>query len=158
MTRLISIILGKYQPLYLRAPTVEDLKSLMRHNAERGSPGCIGSLDCTHWRWTKCPVAFQGMYQKGGRARLRTIVLETVCDEDMWMRHIFAGSPGSNNDLNVLAQSPLMVKMNRGQWPPRGLDFTVNGASFHCPYYLVDGIYPRYSLLVSPHPNLTTPQ
>lgn len=98
------------------------------------------------------------MYQKGGRGRQRTIVLETVCDEDMWIWHIFAGSPGSNNDLNVLAQSPLMVRVSRRQWPPHGLDFTMNGSSFHCPYYLVDGIYPRYSLLVSPHPNPTTPQ
>lgn len=51
-----------------------------------------------------------------------------------------------------------MVRVKRGQWPPHGLDFTVNGSSFHCPYYLMDGIYPCYSLLVSPHPNRTTPQ
>lgn len=158
VTRLITFILENYQAVYLRAPTMENLKTIMRLNAGRSLPGCIGSLDCSHWRWTKCPVVFQGMYQKGGRGRQRTIVLETVCDENLWIWHIFDGSSGGNNDVNVLAQSPLMVRVKRGQWPPHGLDFTVNGSSFHCPYYLMDGIYPCYSLLVSPHPNRTTPQ
>lgn len=155
---LVSIILDKYQAYYLRAPTTEDLKGIMSRNAERGLPGCIGSLDCSHWQWTNCPTEHHGMYTKGGRGRQRTIVLETVCEEDLWVWHIFAGSPGSNNDLNVLAHSPLMVKVNRGQWPPPGLRFTVNGSSFRTPYYLVDGIYPRYSFLVSPHANPRTPE
>lgn len=51
-----------------------------------------------------------------------------------------------------------MIKVNRGEWPSRGLIFTVNSATFHCPYYILDGIYPRYSLLVSRHANPTTPQ
>lgn len=51
-----------------------------------------------------------------------------------------------------------MIKVNRGEWPPRGLQFTMNGSSFQCPYYLVDGIYPRHSLLVSPHLNPSTPR
>lgn len=83
VTRLISFILEKYEAFYLRAPTTADLKSIMERNAARGMPGCIGSLDCSHWRWTKCPVAFHGQYQKGGRGRQRTIVIETVCDEDL---------------------------------------------------------------------------
>lgn len=147
--RLVAFILRKYQSEYLRAPTNDDLQRIMRRNAERGFPGCIGSLDCSHWEWRNCPTAHAGMYQD--RSGKRTIVLETVCDEDMWIWHIYAGAPGSNNDLNVLAHSPLMRKVTQGVWPPRGLSFFVGGTLFRMPYYLVDGIYPRYALLVSPH-------
>lgn len=158
MTRFISFILEKYEPSCLRAPTMAGLKRIMERDADRGLRGCIGRLDWCHWRYTECPVAMRGIYLKNGRERQRTIVIETVCNRDMWVWNIFAGSPGSNNDLNVLAQSPLMVKANHGEWPPRGLQFTVNDSSFHCPYYLVDGIGPRFWLLVSPHPKPSAPR
>lgn len=154
--RLVAFILRTYQPFYLRAPTHEDLKRIMTRNAARGLPGCMGSLDCSHWAWTNCPTEHAGMYK--GRHKHPNIVLETVCDEDMWVWHMFAGSPGSNNDVNVLSHSPLMVKVSQGDWPPRDLAYTVNGEEMHLPYYLVDGIYPRYAFFVSPHPMPTTPQ
>eukprot|EP00170_Pyropia_yezoensis_P006535 contig_26662_g6556 len=80
-----------------------------------------------------------------GRHKHPNIVLETICDEDLWVWHLFAGCPGSNNDVNVLSHSPLMVQITKGEWPPPGLTYTVNGEVMNLPYYLVDGIYPRYS-------------
>lgn len=133
VANLVSFILGKYQAHYLRAPTTDELRAIISRNAERGMPGCVGHLDSSHWRWTNFPTEHHGTYQKGGRGRQRTIVLDTVCDEDLWIWHIFAGSPGSNNDLNVLGHSLLMVNVNRGLWPPAGLQFTVNGSSFRTP-------------------------
>lgn len=64
--------------------------------------------------------------------------------------NLYAGSPGSSNDLNVLAHSPLMTKVTQGRWPPSGLSFSVHVLRFRMPYYLVDGIYPRYAFLMSP--------
>jgi len=48
-----------------------------------------------------------GAYQslKGKRG----IVIEAVCDEDLWIWHLFVGAPGSLNDMNVMHQSPLYV-------------------------------------------------
>eukprot|EP00170_Pyropia_yezoensis_P000896 contig_4087_g898 len=75
--RLVAFILHKYQAVYLRAPTIEDLNRILARNAERGLPGCIGSLDCSHWAWTNCPSAHAGMYK--GRHKHPNIVLETIC-------------------------------------------------------------------------------
>lgn len=83
-------------------------------------------------------------------------MLETFCDEDLWIWHIFAGSHGSNKDLNVLAHSTLMVNVNRGLWPPPGPQYTVKGTVLNTPFYLVDGIYLRYSFRVSSHANPTS--
>lgn len=151
ITCFVSFTLDNHRSVYLRAPTHEDLQMIMARNAERGMPGCIENLDCSHWRRTKCAVEYGGMYQKGGRGRQRMIVLENVCDEDLWIWNVLAGSPGSKNDLNVLVHNLLMVNVNRGLWPLPGLHSTENGTVFNTSFYLVDGIHSRCSFIVSSH-------
>jgi len=75
-----------------------------------------------------------------------------LCDDDLWVWHLFVGAPGSLNDINVMQQSPLYLDVTGGRWPPRGTPCTINGRTRTLPYYLVDGIYPRYTFLMSPHP------
>ena len=48
-----------FRPEYLRAPN-EDTKKLMAMNEARGWPVMLGSVDCMHWRWKNCPVAWAG--------------------------------------------------------------------------------------------------
>lgn len=102
VTRLIPI-LEKHQAFHLRPPTVEDLNRIMRRSAERGLPGCIGSLDYSHWRWTKCPGQLKGMYWKSGRGRQRAIVLETGFGEDMWVWSILGKSSHCQGDPGAVA-------------------------------------------------------
>ena len=66
------------------------------------------------------------------------------------------GAPGSLHNINVMQQSPLYLDVIGGRWPPRGTPFTINGRTRTRPYYLVDGIYPRYAFLMSPHPKTST--
>jgi hypothetical protein len=47
---------------------------------------------------------------------------------------------GSNNDINVLNQSSLIVYVIRGHTAE--VSFIVNGREHHMGYYLTDGIYP----------------
>lgn len=42
---------------YMREPTEGDLKRILSINAARGFTGCIGSIDCQHWEWERCPIA-----------------------------------------------------------------------------------------------------
>jgi hypothetical protein len=66
-------------------------------------------------------------------------VLEAVADQSLWIWHAFFGMPGSNNDVNVLDRSPLVIDMLRG--PSEYLTFIVNGNQFSQYYLLADGIY-----------------
>jgi len=86
----------------------------------------------------------------------RGIVVEAVCDEDLWIWHLFVDAPGSPNDVNVMHQSPLYLYMTAGRWPPRYQSYTLNGTTRTLPYYFVAGIYPRYAFLMSPHPMPST--
>jgi hypothetical protein len=45
---------------YLRRPTCEDVERILQVNESRGFPGMLGSIDCMHWRWEKCPLAWRG--------------------------------------------------------------------------------------------------
>jgi hypothetical protein len=69
-----------------------------------------------------------------------TIIFEAVASHDRWIWHAFFWVAGSNNDINVLNQSPLFVDVIRGRNPE--VSFTVNDREHHMGYYLIDGIYP----------------
>jgi len=117
-------------------------------------PGSIGSLDCCHWEWHQCQTGMAGAYQS--QKGKREIVVEAVCDEDLWVWHLFVEAPGSLNDINVMHQSPLYLDVTGSGWPPRNKPCTINGDTRTLPYYLVDGIYPRFAFLISPHPEPST--
>ncbi|KAL7618784.1 hypothetical protein Lser_V15G01150 [Lactuca serriola] len=131
---------------YLRKPTQRDIERLYSAHEERhGFPGMLGSLDCTHVAWEKCPTAWRGQFTRGDIGG-PTIILEAVASQDLWIWHAFFGVAGSNNDLNVLGQSPLFNDIWTGKAPD--MTFTVNGHAYKYGYYLGDGIYPDYSTLM----------
>nr|XP_043622736.1 uncharacterized protein LOC122594319 [Erigeron canadensis] len=103
------------------------------------------SLDCTHWAWDNCPVAWRGQYTRGDHHG-PTISLEAVASLDCWIWHAYFGVAGSNNNINVLNQSSLFNPFEDGTTPL--VPFTVNGTEYQYPYFLVDGIYPRYAMFV----------
>lgn len=144
--KLVVFIGNEFGGEYLRPPNDAELDVLLKRNAERGMPGCIGSLDCSQWEWKNCPKGQAGLYQN--RKGRRAVVMETVCDEDLYIWHLFVGCPGSMNDLNVMQQSPLYQDITAGDWPPRSKPFTINGHTRTLPYYLVDGIYPHYAFYI----------
>jgi hypothetical protein len=62
----------------------------------------------------------------------------------------FFGVARSNNDINVLNQSPLFVDVIREHTPK--VTITVNGNEHHMGYYLTDGIYPSWPVFMKSVP------
>lgn len=129
---------------YLRSPTEEDAKRLLAENEERGFPGMLGSLGCTHWLWVNCPVAFLGQYK--GKEKKPTVVLEAVASQDLWIWHAYFGCPGTLNDISILKRSPIFHQLTNNDSPD--VEFKVNGNAYTMGYYLADGIYPDYATLI----------
>nr|GEV38953.1 reverse transcriptase domain-containing protein [Tanacetum cinerariifolium] len=57
------------------------------------------------------------------------ILLEAVASQDLWIWHAFFGVSGSNNDINVLYQSPLFNDLKTGRAPK--IPFVANGGGIH---------------------------
>ena len=102
-------------------------------------PGMLGSIDCMHWKWKNCPVAWKGQYS--GHIHEPTIILEAMASFDLWIWHAFFGLPGSNNDINILEWSLIFSKLEQGHAPT--VNYSINGHEYTMGYYLADGIYPK---------------
>jgi len=87
---LLELIVRRWETTCRRRPNQSELKKIMERNAERGFPGCLGSLDRTHWEWHQCPTGMSGAYQS--RKGSRGVVVEAVRDEDLCLWHLFVGA------------------------------------------------------------------
>jgi len=50
VTLFTEFIVDEFSPRYLRLPTTAEIGHILARNAKRGFPGCLGSLDCSHWQ------------------------------------------------------------------------------------------------------------
>ncbi|XP_076898267.1 uncharacterized protein LOC143551803 [Bidens hawaiensis] len=135
-----------YAPNYLRTPNFNDLERIYEvHARVHGLPGMIGSIDCMHWEWANCPTAWRGQYTPGNQKR-PTVSLQAISSYDLWIWSAFFGVVGSNNDINVLEQAPVMEGYISNTIPIAS--FWRNDNHYQGGYYLGDGIYPEYAIIM----------
>jgi len=104
-------------------------------------------LTCFYFIFTNNYISlFSCLKKTTGKETKPTIALEAIVDSRLWFWHAFFGCPGSNNDINILDRSPLLVDLMHGRAPE--VNFEVNGESFTMGYYLADGIYPDWKVFV----------
>jgi hypothetical protein len=134
--------------LYLQQMNKNDTKRVSdMHYKQHGIQGMMGSLDCMHVAWKNCPVAWQCSYK--GKEGAPTLILEAVADYNLWVWHAAFAYPGTQNDINVWNQSPLLASFIDGTYE-QGIDipFSINDKEFDKVFVLVDGIYPPLSRFV----------
>ncbi|GJV38044.1 ALP1-like protein [Tanacetum coccineum] len=142
-----KVIMNLYGEEFLRKPTYTDMEKLYaRHDEKHGFPGMLGSIDCTHWPWANCPVAYRAQFSRGDHGPDPFILLEAIASNDLWIWHAFFGVSGMNNDVNVLRQSPIFNDLKSGRAPD--VPFVANNVPYKRGYYLTDGIYPQWSVLI----------
>ena len=149
LKKFVKAVVDIFSKEYLRSPNNKDIARLLANGERRGFLGMPGSIDCMHWKWKNCPVAWKGQYS--GHIREPTIVLEAVASFDLWIWHAFFGLPGSNNDINVLERSPIFSELEQGRAP--AVNYSINGHEYTMGYYLADGIYPKWSTFVKTIPS-----
>ncbi len=138
-----SAVLKRYGPRFLnRDPTLQELRRIERQYAERNFPGCIGALDCMSMEWKNCPKSFKGQYHNPKNGKLATLSFEGVSDSNLYCWHVFCGRPGTNNDITVAENSPLIIDILAGKRRMKDS----NQARNWFLYFLVDGIYPRWAM------------
>ena len=65
-----------------------------------GFPGCIGSTDCVHIRWERCPVGDRFLHK--GKEGYPTIAYEVTVDHTSKIIAVTKGFPGAKNDKTIV--------------------------------------------------------
>ncbi|XP_052308902.1 uncharacterized protein LOC112327556 [Populus trichocarpa] len=144
----VKAIVKVFSDWYLWAPNEADIYRLLSIGEQRGFLGMLGSIDCMHWKWEKCPIAWHVMYT--GHYREPTIILEAMASQDLWIWHAFFAMPGSLNDINVLDRPPIFAALAEGRITP--VNYTINRHEYTMGYCLADGIYHNWSTFVKTIP------
>jgi hypothetical protein len=147
-------VVSNFSEEYLQSPNNNDIARLLALGESCGFPRMLGSIDCMHWKWKNCPIAWQGNFT--GHIHEPTIILEAVALYDLWIWHALFGLPGSHNDINVLERSSVFTKLVEGRVPL--VNYSINGNNYAMGYYLADGIYPPWSIFVKTIPSPQGPK
>ncbi|CAN6707468.1 unnamed protein product [Malus baccata var. baccata] len=117
------------------------LESLMRFCS------AIEALYTNKYLRTPTPRDMRKLLRKGEMQGFPSMIGSMDCMHWTWKN-----CPRAQNDLNVLAQSPVFDELLQGNSPR--CTYTINGTQYEGSYYLADDIYPRWSTFVKtvPHP------
>ncbi|GJY08201.1 ALP1-like protein [Tanacetum coccineum] len=125
------------------------VNAVTNHSAYfQSNPDCTGREGISPL--INCPYAFKAQYVRRDHGSNSFILLEAITSQDLWIWHAFFGVAGSNNDINVLYQSPLFNDLKTGRAPE--ILFVANGVTYPSGYYLIDEIYPELATLVKTIP------
>ncbi|XP_059668973.1 uncharacterized protein LOC132314078 [Cornus florida] len=98
-------VIGVYREEYMRPPNEANIARLLQEREERGLPGMLGFVDCMHWEWKNCPVAWRGTHEE--RFHMPTLILEAIASKDLWIWHALFGMPAT---LMQTIPHPITVK------------------------------------------------
>ncbi|GKC31601.1 ALP1-like protein [Tanacetum coccineum] len=90
--------------------------------------------------------AYRAKFSRGDHGPDPFILLEAIASQDLWIWLAFFGISGMNNDVNVLRQSPIFNDLKSGRAPD--VPFMANSVPYKRGYYLTNGIYPQWIVLI----------
>jgi Plant transposon protein len=122
--------------------------------AKLGFPGCVGSVDCVHIGWEKCPFQWKNLFK--GKEKYPSVAYEVVCTSRKFIQSVSPGHPGSRNDKHIARTDPaIMNLLNPNHWLSRKTWEVTDDAEggkrvYHGCYLLCDGGYHRWPCLCFP--------
>lgn len=143
----------KYFPLYCNAPeSEEEINKSLSIYGRLGFPGCIGSTDCVHIRWDRCPVG-ERFYHKG-KEGYPTLSYEVTVNHTSKIIAATKGFPGTRNDKTIVRFDGFVSSIHDEEryqdvkytmCKSNGEEYEEKGA-----YLLVDGGYHKWRCLQCP--------
>lgn len=84
---------------YVKCPVGNDLLKVMEVYRRLGFPGCVGSIDCTHVKWSMCSK--DEKWKASGKEGYPTLSFEAVVTHDRLCIHLSIAFLGSYNDITI---------------------------------------------------------
>ena len=152
-TKFVFYAIGLYDQFIYPPRQDGDLPAVLQMYEHLGFPGCVGSTDCVHILWDRCPQAQRILY--GSRYGRPTIAYSFVVDHTRRIRSVTPGHPGSRNDKAIIRFDKFVNDLKYGRLYPDatfegfGSDGTKVALSGY--YLLCDGGYHRWRILQCPN-------
>ena len=99
--QFVEVFARKIFNLVVYAPQYGDakLEEIVRTYTKLGLPGCVGSMDCTHIHWMKCPK--ENTIECTGKEQFPTLSFQCVVDHSRRILYCSNYFYGKNNDITV---------------------------------------------------------
>jgi Plant transposon protein len=154
-----KLIIQEFGAEYLnRTPTESEKSAINKVMTARGFPGCLGSWDCKHFVWKNCPMRLAGQHKGHAEGGKKTLILEALADHRRYLWQVNFGEPGCLNDINILDKSTIVGALMSSEFSIKTQPYEINGNVRDWMYFLVDGIYPEWSIFVSSYTNPIDPK
>ena len=76
--KFVNGMVNKIYPIFVKTPTGDYLKDVLKTYASAGLPGCVGSMDCTHVKWSMCPK--KRRFHAKGKEGFPSLAFQVVVD------------------------------------------------------------------------------
>jgi hypothetical protein len=156
--KFCSVFSVRHYAEYCYPPTSEaDILKTMKVYSKLGFPGAIGSTDCVHIRWERCPVGHRFFHK--GKEGYPTLSYEVTCDHTGKIIAVTQGHPGARNDKTIVRFDGFVSSLHEGEIygdikyklsNSNGEEIEEQGL-----YLIVDGGYHKWRCLQCPikHPS-----
>ena len=89
-----------YYDKYIYRPTGEKLAKMMKIYSRMGLPGCIGSTDCVHLKWYRCPVGLTNLCK--GKEGFPSLSYSCTVDHHRRILGVTRSNYGTRNDKTIV--------------------------------------------------------
>lgn len=129
-------------PVYVKPPTGDHLKEVMDTYCRLGFPGAVGSIDCTHIPWNKCPVSLTHLCK--GIEKFTSLSFEVVVDHTRCIHSCTDGFIGTAPDSVIVLNDEYCKAIASGMY--KDVEFSlydVDGhwTTFHGAYLIANNGY-----------------
>jgi hypothetical protein len=93
--------------------TPEEIERAMGVFTKLVLPGCIGSTDCVHILWERCPAGSRSTHK--GKEGFPTLAYEATVDHTKKTIAATEGHPGARNDKTIVKFDGFVTKLHDGE-------------------------------------------
>ena len=140
-----------YYDKYIYRPTGEKLAKMMKIYSRMGLPGCIGSTDCVHLKWYRCPVGLTNLCK--GKEGFPSLSYSCTVDHHRRILGVTRSNYGTRNDKTIVRLDTYITdvhykRVNQDVEFEVFIDGVLVKRTGVC--YLCDGGYHKWCCMVNP--------
>ena len=137
---------------YIYRPVGDQLKNIMSIYTRMGLPGCVGSTDCVHVKWDRCPIELTNLCK--GKEGYPTLVYSCVVDHSRRILSVTPSNFGTRNDKTIVRLDSYIMAIKEGLvnsdisfdiWKSENIVISETGV-----WLLCDGGYHKWLCMMNP--------